>query len=67
VSTTQSDRPELPQPNRQLVFLIEEAHLSHYELARLVREALTRRGLPAKCTHHNVRRWCAPPGRYRPT
>ena len=58
MSTTQSDRPEVPQPNRQLVFLIEEAHLSHYELARLVREALTRRGLPAKCTHHNVRRWC---------
>jgi len=58
VSTTQSDRPEAPQPNRQLVFLIGEAQLSHYELARLVREALARRGLPAKCTHHNVRRWC---------
>ena len=48
----------MPQPNRQLVLLVEEARLSHYELARLVREALARRGLPAKCTHHNVRRWC---------
>ncbi|MFD0328444.1 hypothetical protein ACFQZC_09895 [Streptacidiphilus monticola] len=46
------------RPNVQLSLLIEEAGFSRLALARSVREALARRGLPARCTHNNVRRWC---------